>query len=85
MVYRTESLQTNLDDVDIWYSENRLMLKRVNRCRFIGKKELNYKLNTSLGGHEINQVNDAKYLDINVDDQLNWYTHLKNLRVSLRF
>ena len=48
-----------------------------------GENKLNDKLNVSLADHAINQVNHVKYLGIDIDDQLNWYTHLKNLNVRI--
>ena len=81
----TDSLQSNLDDVDLWYGQNRLILN-ADKSKFMlihGKKKLNGNVNVSLGGQKINQVNHVKYLGIDVDDKLNWYTHLKNLHVRV--
>ena len=62
----TELLQANLNDVDIWYKENRLMLNADKSKAMLikGKKKIDEKLNVTLDGHEIDLVNEVRYLGV---------------------
>ena len=81
----TQSLQSNLNDVGIWYEANKLVIN-ADKCKSMlvsGARKINEKLNVYLNERLIEQVNEIRYLGIKVDDKLSWYKHIEKLHVQV--
>ena len=81
-------LQQCIDDASSWYLSNNLVLnaKKSNSLLISNpKRDMPYNvLNISIGSDRIEHVNDTKYLGLDIDHNLSWEKHIRNLCKRLR-
>ena len=74
-----ESLQTDLQTLEEW--ENTWQMKfNVTKCHLlvVTKKSEPIKTSYQLHGHQLEQVNKAKYLGVEISNNLSWADHIKS-------
>jgi hypothetical protein len=64
-----------------WFAVNKLPLKldKTNVIKFIAKYSLQYPLNTGYNDNHIEGGVKTKFLDLQIDNHLNWKTHIDQL------
>lgn len=82
-----QTINSNLERLKIWCFENKLTLN-IEKTNFIIIKNPQNKFQISqplfINNTEINNAESIKFLGITIDKNLNWATHIENLRNTLR-
>ena len=77
-------LQEDLGKINDWFKANKLTLN-VDKsvCMMFNDKKIKEPFNIAIDGSALPVVTTTKFLGIWLDADLNWHTHLKNLRLKL--
>lgn len=78
----TEEDLTNLNN---WLKDNKLTINKskTKYLKFKTKHSNTTKVQISLDGEEIEEVEHLKYLGLNIDNSLNWNIHIKEIKKSV--
>ena len=74
----------DLNTLQDWFLSNKLTLNVSKSVCILFGKQKNTPLNIRLGGEEIPQVKDTKFLGMWIDEELNWNTHVSHLILKLK-
>ena len=78
-------LQENLNQINQWYTNNRLRINNDKTKVMLLKSKSCSELNIVVEGKKLEQVNVIKYLGLTIDDRLKWNSHVNNLCKSVAF
>ena len=72
-------LQTSIDSISQWYYGNRLLLSS-DKCgaMVITNKSQTENLNLNIGGSDLTEVDNFKYLGVIIDNKLNFNLHVES-------
>jgi hypothetical protein len=79
-----DTLQTSIDDVNIWCSINKMILNPdKTKCMTITSRQKHQKAHLSLTlyvhSNTVKQVNSHRVLGVIIDDQFSWEAHINNV------
>ncbi len=82
-----EMTQLELNKMAAWFAINKLTLN-VSKTNFMlftrRKTETSQNFKLTILGEEVTRVSHARYLGIEIDDQLNWNEHIANVTKKVR-
>ena len=83
-----ESLQANIDSISAWYECNRLLINpdktKVMLLKSCRSKSVD-RLNVTIKDTRLDQVNRVRYLGVEVDENLTWDCHVRNVCRSVAY
>ena len=80
-------LQDSIDSIITWYNNNRLVINAEKSKSMIicPKNKPHDHLNVLVNDQVLLQVNDMKYLGININSKMSWTTHVNMLAKSVSY